>query len=190
MTANETNKDHGYIGDSMDLAEKYKRKYDEEQKKQALEQAKLNIADKTNSQQLSSANWIMPVNGKITSDFGWRIDPVYKTKTYHNGWDISANIGTPVKAVADGKVYYAGANDPKGYGNYIVLEHSVNGKIITSEYGHLSRWIVTKGQKVNKGQIIGYSGNTGKSTGPHLHITIRNGAYKGIGINPSTYIKF
>ena len=132
----------------------------------------------------------MPVNGKIRSGFGWRIDPVYKTKAYHNGWDIAANIGTPIKAIANGKVYYAGANDPKGYGKYIILEHDVNGKIVTSEYGHLSSWIVAKGQKVNKGQIIGYTGNSGKSTGPHLHITIREGVYKGKGIDPSTYIKY
>ena len=93
-------------------------------------------------------------------------------------------VGTPIKVVADGKVYYAGANDPKGYGQYVIITHEINGKIVTSEYGHLSSWNVYAGQQIKQGQIIAKSGNTGHSQGPHLHITIREGVYKGTPVNP------
>lgn len=112
-----------------------------------------------------------------------------KTRKYHSGWDIKVAIGTPIKAIADGKVYYSGDNDPKGYGRYIIIDHGkVNGKIVTSEYGHLSSRLVRTGQMVKQGQKIGLSGNTGKSTGPHLHITIREGQYKGKPVSPSNYL--
>ena len=134
--------------------------------------------------------WIMPCNGSISSDFGWRKDPITGVKTYHNGWDIKTDIGTPFKAVADGKVIFVGHSDPAGYAHFIVIDHGiVNGKIVTSEYGHISKHYVSFGQKVKQGQIIGATGNEGKSTGPHLHITIREGKYRGIGVNPSIYIQ-
>ena len=129
--------------------------------------------------------FIMPCHGKIVGQYG---EP---RKTHiHNGIDIAVPMGTPIKAIADGKVYYAGANDPKGYGKYIILGHNFNGKTITSEYGHLSSWIVSVGQIVKQGQIIGYSGNTGHSDGPHCHLTIREGVYKGIHVDPYKYIKY
>ena len=188
---NEMEGDKGYTGDSMELAAEYKRKYEEEQKKKAeelakqkaLQQAQQNAANKATSQQ-SSANWIMPCQGKIVGKY---LEP--RPTHIHNGIDIAVPIGTPIKAIADGKVYYAGANDPKGYGKYIILEHNINGKIVTSEYGHLSTWIVSSGQNIKKGQIIGYSGNTGHSDGPHCHLTIREGVYKGQHVNPYKYIK-
>lgn len=133
--------------------------------------------------------WIMPCKGEITSQFGYRIDPVDKTRKYHSGWDIKVQIGTPVKAVADGTVYYAGSNDPKGYGTYVIIDHgTINGKIVTSEYGHLASYCVYGKQKIKQGQRIGLSGNTGKSTGPHLHLTIREGAYKGKPVSPGNYL--
>ena len=136
------------------------------------------------------SKWIMPCKGEITSQFGYRIDPMDKTRKYHSGWDIKVPIGTPIKAIADGKVYYSGDNDPKGYGRYIIIDHGkVNGKIVTSEYGHLSSRLVSTGQIVKQGQKIGLSGNTGKSTGPHLHITIREGQYKGKPVPPNTYLR-
>lgn len=107
----------------------------------------------------------------------------------HNGIDIKVPVGTPIKAVADGTVYYAGDNDPNGYGRYVIITHYLNKKPITSEYGHLSEWIVSKNQKVIQGQVIGYSGNTGHSDGPHCHLTIREGVYKGQYVDPYKYIK-
>ena len=127
--------------------------------------------------------WIWPCKGKIVGEYG---EP--RATHTHNGIDIAVPVGTPVRAVADGKVYYAGDNDPKGYGKYIIIEHYVNGKIITSEYGHLSSWNVYKGQWITQGQIIAKSGNTGHSEGPHVHLTIREGVYRGTHVNPYKYI--
>ena len=137
-----------------------------------------------------SQKWIMPCDGNLSSGFGWRKDPKTGERTYHNGWDLKTDIGTPFKAVADGKVIFAGYADPAGYAHFIVLEHdNGNGNIVTSEYGHISKHYVSYGQKVKQGQIIGATGNEGKSTGPHLHITIRKGKYRGIGVDPGIYIK-
>lgn len=134
-------------------------------------------------------SWTMPCNGPITSQYGWRVHPVYKTEKFHNGWDIGVPIGTPVKAVADGKVYYAGRAD--GYGKMVVLDHGkINGTTVTSEYGHISSWSVSNGQYVKAGQVIAKSGNEGTSSGPHVHITIREGVYRGKAEDPNKYIKF
>ncbi len=129
--------------------------------------------------------WIMPCNGPIVGKYK---EP--RSTHIHNGIDIAVPVGTPIKAVADGKVYYAGANDPKGYGQYVIITHNINGKIVTSEYGHLSSWNVQSGQQVKQGQVIAKSGNTGHSYGPHLHLTIREGVYKGIHVNPNKYINY
>lgn len=133
--------------------------------------------------------WIMPCdNAPITSGFGPRKAPKKGASTYHNGWDIGVPIGTPVKAIADGKVIAVGP--AKGYGLWVALDHGkVNGKIVTSEYGHLSSSNVSYGQKVKQGQIIAKSGNSGTSDGPHLHITLREGPFQGQGVPPSKYIK-
>lgn len=133
-------------------------------------------------------SWTMPCNGPITSQYGWRVHPIYKTEKFHNGWDIGVPIGTPVKAAADGKVYYAGRAD--GYGKMVVLDHGkINGTTVTSEYGHISSWSVSNGQYVKAGQVIAKSGNEGTSSGPHLHITIREGVYRGKAEDPDKYIK-
>lgn len=140
-------------------------------------------------QKRPTQEWIIPCDGPITSSYGWRVHPVYKTKKFHNGWDIGVPIGTPVKAVADGKVYYVGRAD--GYGKMVIIDHGkINGTTVTSEYGHISSWNVSSGQVVKQGQIIAKSGNEGTSSGPHLHITIRKGAYRGQAEDPGKYIKF
>ena len=125
--------------------------------------------------------WIWPCTGEIVGEY----DEPRVTHT-HNGIDIAVPIGTPVKAIADGTVVAARAAD--GYGKFVVIEHSLNGQIITSEYGHISRWIVSKDQIVKQGQIIAYSGNEGYSFGPHVHLTIRIGKYQGKAVNPWNYI--
>ena len=129
--------------------------------------------------------WIMPANGKIVGEYG---EP--RATHTHNGIDIAVPIGTPVKAIADGKVVVVGPSE--GYGYWVGINHGVvNGVEVSSEYGHLSKWVVKNGQKVKQGQIIGYSGNTGYSFGPHLHLTIRHGnPGKGGGkaVSPWNYI--
>ncbi len=129
--------------------------------------------------------WIKPCNGPIVGQYGEQ-----RSTHVHNGIDIAVPVGTPIKAVADGTVYYAGANDPKGYGQYVIITHKINGKIVTSEYGHLSSWNVHAGEQIKQGQIIAKSGNTGHSQGPHLHITIREGIYKGTPVNPNKFFDY
>ena len=124
----------------------------------------------------------MPVEKghKITSNYGYRIHPVYNTKKFHDGIDINACQNTPVYAVADGKVSISGWIN--GYGNYIQIEHS-NG--LSSFYAHLNQINVVKGQTVKQGQIIGESGNTGIGTGAHLHFGTKK---NGISVNPTVYL--
>lgn len=153
------------------------------------EQQKSTSSDNSTEHDLESPHkgWIMPCDGPITSKYGWRIHPITKKEKFHRGWDIGVSVGTPVKAIADGTVTYAGDNDPTGYGRYIIINHGkINGVSVTSEYGHLSMWHVISGQRVKKGQIVATSGNTGGSTGPHLHITIKE---NGQHVNPGKYIK-
>ena len=131
----------------------------------------------------------MPCKGKISSPYGWRIHPVYHTKKFHDGIDIAVPVGTPVKAVYDGIVLSSGP--AKGYGYWVEIQHNLqNGSVVTSEYGHLSSWNVKQGQIVKKGDIIAKSGNSGASTGPHLHLTIRKivNKNKKIPVDPSNYI--
>lgn len=121
---------------------------------------------------------------KVTYGFGWRLHPIENIRKHHNGVDYSAAIGTPVYAIADGKVIFSGpssikgSNGEPGGGGYIIkLRHKVEGKWITSSYMHLSKGSlkVAKGQQVTEGQLIAKSGNSGASTGPHLHFEIQNG---------------
>ncbi|MCM1338935.1 MAG: peptidoglycan DD-metalloendopeptidase family protein [Muribaculaceae bacterium] len=143
----------------------------------------------TKKQENSHPGWIMPCSGPITSYYGKRVAPVPGASNFHNGWDIGVDIGTPIKAIADGKIIAVGAD--QGYGNWVVIDHGIiNGKRVTSEYGHISSSNVTKEQYVKQGQIIAISGNEGISSGPHLHITIREGTYQGQAIDPDKYIKF
>ena len=124
------------------------------------------------------------VEGKITSDFGYRTSPVAGASTNHSGIDIAVPIGTPVKAIADGKVIAANGG-MRGYGNGVFIDHGmVNGKHVVSEYGHLSEFNVKVGDKIKQGQVLAKSGNTGISSGPHLHLTIRE---NGIPVNPKKY---
>ncbi len=114
----------------------------------------------------SAAGLIWPVDGIITSGYG------YRWGRLHEGLDIAVPEGTPIRAAASGTVIIAAYTG--GYGNYTCIDH---GSGLSTCYGHQSGYAVTAGQEVNQGQIIGYSGNTGSSTGPHLHFEVRiNGA--------------
>jgi murein DD-endopeptidase MepM/ murein hydrolase activator NlpD len=114
---------------------------------------------------------LMPVNGRLTSGFGYRRHPILGYRRLHTGLDSAAVRGTPIRAAASGTVNYSGRN--RGYGNYVRISH---GSGIQTAYAHMSRIVASNGSRVSQGQIIGYVGSTGMSTGPHLHYElIRNG---------------
>lgn len=108
---------------------------------------------------------------KITANFGWRTHPILKRQEFHPGLDLSADIGTPIYAPADGVVELAEYNANNGFGYLVVIVHNYGFK---TRYAHMSRKdVVKQGQFIKKGDLIGYSGNTGLSTGPHVHYEIR-----------------
>jgi murein DD-endopeptidase MepM/ murein hydrolase activator NlpD len=124
---------------------------------------------------------------RISSPYGWRIHPIEKTRKHHNGVDYAMAVGTPLYAIAKGRVLFAGPStlkfangEPRGGGYIVKIRHKVNGEWITSSYMHLKKGSIKaagikKGDLVVEGQKIGESGNTGESTGPHLHFEIQRG---------------
>ncbi|NJD91745.1 MAG: M23 family metallopeptidase, partial [Geobacter sp.] len=113
----------------------------------------------------------LPIDGVITSTTGFRNDPFNGRLTHHNGLDIAAPTGTPVKPVAPGTVIFSGWK--KGYGNTVILEHDDG---MVTVYAHHSRNSVSEGERVDLGSVIAATGSTGRSTGPHLHFEAwRNG---------------
>lgn len=117
---------------------------------------------------------------RISSGYGYRIHPVTKRKSFHPALDLKAATGTPIYAPANGVVVYAKWKG--GYGKFILLAHSFGFK---TAYGHLSRYAVKSGEYVNKGDLIGYVGSTGRSTGPHLHYEVR---YLDKWLNPRPFL--
>ncbi len=129
---------------------------------------------------LASTPSIKPVDGWITSKFGYRKSPFTGKRTFHTGLDISNKTGTKIIATADGKISYA---DRKMYiGKLVVIDHGY-GRV--TKYGHLQKILVKPGQKVKRGDVIGLLGNTGKSTGPHVHYEVR---INNAPVNPLKYI--
>lgn len=123
----------------------------------------------------------MPLdNATLTSDFGMRTHPVLGGRRDHKGIDLAQPTGTPVYATADGMV--SKAEPFSSYGNYIQIEH---GGELQTRYAHLSGYAVAAGQQVMKGQLIGFVGTTGRSTGPHLHYEVR---VAGIAVDPRPYM--
>jgi murein DD-endopeptidase MepM/ murein hydrolase activator NlpD len=110
----------------------------------------------------------------VASGFGLRIDPVYKTVKMHAGLDFAAPQGTPIYATANGVVKIAGYSEG-GYGNHVVINHGYGYETV---YGHMVRVKTRTGQRVKRGEIIGYVGSTGKSTGPHCHYEVHKGGQK------------
>lgn len=129
-------------------------------------------------QLLASTPAIQPVSNKdldrIASGFGYRIDPIYKTVKYHAGLDFTAPQGTPIYATADGVVKIAGFSDG-GYGNHVVINHGYGYETL---YGHMYKVKARAGQRVRRGDLIGYVGSTGKSTGPHCHYEVHKNGQK------------
>ncbi|MEO8086038.1 MAG: M23 family metallopeptidase [Bacteroidota bacterium] len=139
---------------------------------------------KNKSQMLAAIPAIQPIANKdlkyIASGFGWRIHPIYKTEKMHSGMDFTAPVGTPIHATGNGtvsKIEY----DGRGYGNNVIINH---GWGFESLYGHMSKIAVRPGQKISRGDLIGYVGSTGASTGPHLHYEVRKG---GNPVNPANF---
>ncbi|MET6999635.1 M23 family metallopeptidase [Chitinophaga defluvii] len=131
---------------------------------------------KNKQKMLVSIPAIQPVANKdlnrIASGFGYRIDPIYKTVKFHAGLDFTAPSGTPIYATGDGVVEEASLSDV-GYGNHVVIRHGYGYKTL---YGHMLRMKVKTGQSVKRGDVVGWVGSTGKSTGPHCHYeVIKNG---------------
>jgi murein DD-endopeptidase MepM/ murein hydrolase activator NlpD len=133
---------------------------------------------------VSSYGLIWPSTGWVSSNYGYRIHPIAKVRRFHDGIDVAASCGTPLKAVAAGRVsqrYYS-----SGYGYRIFIDHGwVKGRHIVSSYNHLSRYAVSNGARVSQGQTIGYVGTTGYSTGCHLHFMLWVG---GSLVNPRNYL--
>ena len=139
---------------------------------------------KNKSKMLASIPAIQPVSNKdlrrIASGFGYRVDPIYKTRKMHKGLDFSAPKGTKIYATGDGVIKKVKRNR-WGYGTHVVIDHGYG---YTTLYGHMSKTSVRRGQRVKRGHVIGLVGSTGKSTGPHLHYEV---AINGRQVNPVGY---
>lgn len=129
---------------------------------------------------LASTPSILPAKGWVTSNYGSRISPFTGSPQHHTGLDIANRIGTPVSATADGIVVDSGRG--AALGTFVVISHGYG---VKTTYGHLSQTQVRTGQKVKRGSQIGLMGNTGRSTGPHLHYAV---SVNGLNVNPEKYI--
>ena len=129
---------------------------------------------------LQSTPSIWPTRGWVTSGFGYRKSPFTGLRENHEGWDIGARSGSAVRATADGMITVAGRE--RGYGKLIEIDHGYG---IVTRYGHNSKNLIKVGSKVKRGQIVALVGNTGRSTGPHLHYEI---LVNSVPTNPKNYI--
>jgi len=143
----------------------------------------INLA-KDKSKMLASIPAIQPVSNKqlsrMASGYGYRIHPIYKTRKMHAGMDFSAKTGTEIYATGDGVISKV-RRSKRGYGNHVKINHGFGYETL---YAHMSKYIVRKGQKVKRGEIIGYVGNTGTSVAPHLHYEVHKNKRK---INPVNF---
>jgi murein DD-endopeptidase MepM/ murein hydrolase activator NlpD len=131
--------------------------------------------------ELADAPSLWPVEGRVGSSFGQRMDPFNGEGAFHEGIDLEAPLGTPVRAAGDGEVTVAGMN--AGYGREIMIDH---GHDVLTLYGHLSAMAVAVGQHVIRGQVIGFVGQSGRATGPHLHYEVH--VHK-VAVNPHKYLR-
>ena len=179
------------IAQNQNLINKYKtdrRTYEQAERELARQSASIQsmIARQGGSSdvKITSAGFMRPIGGRITSPFGWRTHPIFKSRTFHSGVDIAGPNQGSIKAANSGKVIYSGWYG--GYGKVVILDHgTVAGKPTTTLYAHMSSIKVSQGQFVNKGDVLGYEGTTGYSTGPHVHFEVR---INGKPNNPLNYI--
>ena len=143
----------------------------------------INLA-KNKTDMLASIPAIQPIAnknlGRMASGYGYRIHPIYKTRKLHTGMDFTAPKGTPIYATGDGKIEKV-RRSRKGYGNHVIINHGYGYQTL---YAHMSKYIVKKGQKVKRGEVIGFVGSTGTSVAPHLHYEVMKNKRK---INPVNY---
>ena len=139
---------------------------------------------KNKSDMLAALPAIQPVSNKnlsrMASGYGYRIHPIYKTRKLHTGMDFSAKTGTPIYATGDGKISKV-RRSRRGYGNHVIIDHGYGYKTL---YAHMQKYSVQKGQKVKRGEVIGYVGSTGTSVAPHLHYEVHK---DGIKLNPVNF---
>ena len=139
---------------------------------------------KNKATMLAAIPAIQPVSNKgmtrVASGYGWRIHPIYKTEKLHTGMDFTAIVGTEIYATGNGSVVKV-EKDGRGYGNNIIINHGYGYETL---YGHMSKFNVRPGQKVKRGDLIGFVGNSGTSTGPHLHYEVRK---NGNPVNPVNF---
>jgi murein DD-endopeptidase MepM/ murein hydrolase activator NlpD len=143
----------------------------------------------TPSTPVSSGTWTRPASGSITTEYGW--DVLNGSSRFHYGTDIAAGGSVPIVAAADG--YVIKSHYSSSYGNVVYITHSINGKTFTTVYAHMSSSLVGTGTPVDKGQRIGYMGDTGYSFGQHLHFELHAGSWnasKSNSVNPRQYINF
>lgn len=133
-----------------------------------------------NREVLAATPSIWPADGYISSTFGMRVSPFTSKGEFHKGIDVINRPGTPIYAPARGTVTFAAVDG--AYGNSVVLQH---GGGLSTRYAHMQRFVLKEGQTINRGDLIGYIGNSGRSTGPHLHYEVR---LNGVCVNPMRYI--
>jgi len=178
------------IAQNQSMINKYKndrKTYEQAERELARQSASLQsmLAKNKGSDVIaSSGSFMRPISGRITSPFGWRTHPIFNSRTFHSGVDIAGPNRGSIKASNSGKVIYSGWYG--GYGKVVIVDHgNVNGKPTTTLYAHMSSIRVGQGQLVNKGDVLGYEGTTGYSTGPHVHFEVR---INGKPNNPMNYI--
>jgi murein DD-endopeptidase MepM/ murein hydrolase activator NlpD len=154
-------------------------KKDARDRMESYQELKKYIATQRSLLASKPSNW--PIRGWITSRFGMRNSPFSDGMTKHLGLDIANEAGTSIKAPADGVITYTGWEG--GYGKLIVIDHGYG---LSTRYGHMQRGLVNIGQRVRRGQVIGFVGSTGRSTAPHLHYEVR---VNGVPVDPLKYLK-
>ena len=154
---------------------------------------KLIAAAAASKPQLSFSGFICPLRSytRISSEYGWRKNPVSGVNKLHAGTDFAAPAGTPIYAAASGYVQVAGWSSG-GYGNYVIIYHGKmsDGNTYSTLYGHMKSVATSAGKYVKQGELIGYVGSTGNSTGNHLHLEVWKGGSKANAVNPRGYIPF
>jgi len=146
--------------------------------KDALQDLTKDIAAQQAKERATPSIW--PTSGRITSSYGYRLSPFGYGRQFHSGIDIGASRGTPIYATADGKVTFAGYQG--GYGYVVFISHGYG---YSTVYAHMSKIAARAGQSVQRGDVIGYVGSSGRSTGPHLHYEVR---VNGSTVNPWPYM--
>lgn len=156
----------------------------EEEVKFLIEKSQITDEETKEIEDTGINSMCIPVNGKITSEYSYRIHPISGQYLFHSGLDIGADEGEDILSALDGTVTDVDTEETTSYGKYIVVSHSNNTSTL---YGHCSKIIAKKGDKVKKGQVIAKVGSTGNSTGPHLHFEVR---VNSVRLNPEWFADF